>query len=128
MVLYGCETWPLKVREEHKLRVFENRVLRRIFGPKRDRVTGGWRKLHNEELHKLYSSLSIIRIIKSRWIRWVGHVAQMGEKRNMYRLLVGKPEGKRPLGRPRCRWVDNIQMDLIRDRIECCGLDWSGSR
>jgi hypothetical protein len=102
VVLYGCETWSLTIREEHKLRVFENRVLR-IFGPKRDGVTGGWRKLHNEELHNLYSSPSIIRIKKSKMMRWVGHVARMGEKRNMYRLLVGKPEGKRPLGRPRHR-------------------------
>jgi hypothetical protein len=113
VVLYVCETWSLALREEHKLRVFENRVLRRIFGPKRDRVTGGWRKLHNEELHNLYSSPSIIRIIKSRRMRWAGHVARMGEKRNMYRLVVGKPEGKRPLGRPRRRWIDNIKMDLL---------------
>jgi hypothetical protein len=90
--------------------VFENRVLRRIFGPKRYGLTGGWRKLHNEELHNLYSSPSIIRIIKSRRMRWAGHVGQMGEKRNEYRLLVGKPEGKRPLGRPRRRWRDNIKM------------------
>jgi hypothetical protein len=83
--------------------VFENRVLRRIFGPKRDEVTGEWRKLHNKELHDLYSSPSVIRIIKWRRMRWAGHVARMGEKRNAYRLLVGKPEGKRPLGRPRCR-------------------------
>jgi hypothetical protein len=88
-------------------------VLRRIFGPKRDGVTGGWRKLHNEELHNLYSSPSIIRIIKLRRMRWAGHVARMGEKRNMYRLLVGKPEGKKPLGRPRCRWIDNIKIDLL---------------
>jgi hypothetical protein len=93
--------WSLTVSEEHKRRVFENRVLRRIFGPKRDGVTRGWRKLRNEELHNLYSSSSIIRIIKSRRMRWVGHVARMGEKRNVYRLLIGKPEGKRPLGRPR---------------------------
>jgi hypothetical protein len=86
-------------------------VLRRIFGPKRDEVTGGWRKLHNEELHNLYSSPSIIRIMKSRRIRWAGHVARMGEK-NAYRIFVGKPEGKRPLGRPRRRWVDNIKMNL----------------
>jgi hypothetical protein len=92
--------------------VFENRVLSRIFGLKRDEVTGERRKLHNEELRDLYSSPSIIRIIKSRRMRWAGHVAQMGEKRNAYRLLVGKPEGKSPLGRPRCRWVDNIKMDL----------------
>jgi hypothetical protein len=82
-------------------------VLRRIFG-----VTGDWRKLHNEELHNLYSSLRTIRVIKSRRMRWAGHVAQMGEKRNAYRILVGKPEGKRPLGRPRCWCVDNIKMDL----------------
>jgi hypothetical protein len=99
VVLYGCETWSLTLREEHKLRVLENRVLRRIFWPKRDGVTEGWRKLYNEELHNLYSSLSMIRIIKSRTTRWAGHVARMGEKRNEYRLLVGKPEGKRPLGR-----------------------------
>jgi hypothetical protein len=87
--------------------------LRRIFGPKRDGVTGGWRKVHNEELHNLYSSPSIIRIIKSRGMRWAGHVARMGEKRNVYRLLVGKPEGKRPLGRRRRRWMHNIKMDLL---------------
>jgi hypothetical protein len=88
--------------------VFENRVLRRIFGPKRDEVTGGWRKLHNEELRGLYSSPSIIRIIKSRRMRWVGHVARMERNRN-----AGKPEGMRPLGRPRRRWVDNIKLDLL---------------
>jgi hypothetical protein len=93
--------------------VFENRVLRRIFGTKRDEVMRRWRKLHNEELHNLYSSPSIIRIIKSRRMRWPGHVARMGEKRNLYRLLVRKPEGKRPLGRPRRRWMDNIKMDLL---------------
>jgi hypothetical protein len=92
--------------------VFENRVLRRIFGPKRDEVTGEWRTLHNKKLHDLYSSPSIIRILKSRRMRCVGHVERMGEKRNAYRLLVGKPEGKSPLGRPRRRWVDNIRMDL----------------
>jgi hypothetical protein len=103
----------MTVREEHKLRVFENGVLRRIFRPKRDGVTGGWRKLYNEELQNLYSSPSIIRIIKARRMRWAGHVARMEEKRNVYRLLVGKPEGKRPLGRQRCRWIDNIKMDLL---------------
>jgi hypothetical protein len=99
VVLYGCETWSLKLREEHRLRVFENRVLKRIFGLKRDEVTVEWRKLHNEELRDLYSSPSISRIIKSRRMRWVGHVGRMGEKRIAYRLVVGKPEGRRPLGR-----------------------------
>jgi hypothetical protein len=89
-------------------------VLRRIFGPRRDEVMEEWRKLHNEELRDLCSSPSIIRIIKSRRMRWAGHVAQMGEKRNTYRLLVGKPEGGGPLGRPRRRWVDNIRIDLGR--------------
>jgi hypothetical protein len=90
-------------------------VLRRIFGPKRDEVTGEWRKLHNEELHDLYSSPSIIRIMKSsRSMRWAGHVARMGAKRNAYRLLVGKPEGMRPLGGPRRRWLDNIRMNLVK--------------
>jgi hypothetical protein len=112
VVLYVCETWSLTVRDEHRVRVFENRVLRRIFGSKKDKVTGGWRKLHNEELHDLYSSPSNIGIIKSRRTRWAGHVARMGEKRNTYRLLLGKPEEKRPEGRPRRRWVDNIGMDL----------------
>jgi hypothetical protein len=103
--------------------VFENRVLR-IFGPKRDQVTGGWRKLHNEELQNLSSLSSIIRIIKSRRMRWVGHVARMGERRNVYRLLVGKPEGKRPLGRPRCRWIDNINMDPLETGLSV--VDWIG--
>jgi len=92
--------------------VFENRVLRRIFGPKRDEVTGEWRKLHNEELSDLYSLSNILRVVKSKRLRWAGHVARMGEGRGMYRVLVGKPEGKRPLGRPRRRWEDNIKMDL----------------
>jgi hypothetical protein len=118
VVLYGCETWSLTSREEHRLRAFENRVLRRIFGAKRDEMTGGWRKLHNERLHSLYSSPSIIRIM----MRQAGHVARMGDKKNAYRILVGKPEGKRPLGRPRRRWVDNIKMDL-RD-IGWDGMDW----
>jgi hypothetical protein len=112
VALYGCESWFLTLREEHRLRVFENRVLRRIFRPKRDEVMGEWRKLHNKELRDLYSLPSIIRIIKTRRMRWAGHVAKIGEKRNAYRLLVGKLEGKRPLGRPRRRWVDNIRMDL----------------
>jgi PAS domain-containing protein len=102
----------LILKEEHRLRVFENRVLRRIFGYKRDEVTGEWRKLHNEELRELYSPPSIIRMIKSRRIIWAGHVARIGEKRNTYKLLVVKREGKRPLGRPRRTWMDNIRMDL----------------
>jgi hypothetical protein len=101
------------MREEHRLRVFENKVLKRIFGPKRDEVTGELRKLHNEELHDLYSAPSIIRIMKARRMRWAGHVARMREKRNAYRLLVGKLQGRRPLGRPRRRWLDNIRMDLV---------------
>ncbi|KAJ4427457.1 hypothetical protein ANN_25102 [Periplaneta americana] len=112
VLLYGCETWTLTLREEHRLRVFENKVLRKIFGAKRDEVTGEWRKLHNTELHALYSSPDIIRNLKSRRLRWAGHVARMGESRNAYRVLVGRPEGKRPLGRPRRRWEDNIKMDL----------------
>jgi hypothetical protein len=95
------------------LRMFENRVLRRIFGPKRDEMTGGWRKLHNDELHNLYSSASIIRMIKSRTMRWAGHIARMEAKRNAYRILVGNPEGKIPLGRPRLKWVDNIKMNAM---------------
>jgi hypothetical protein len=88
------------LREEHRLRVFENRVLRRIFGPKREE-DGSWIKLHNDELHSLYSSPNIVRVIKSRRMRWTGHVARMGDGRGVYRLLVGRPEGRRPLGRPR---------------------------
>ena len=110
------------MREEHKLRVFENRVLRRIFGPKRDGVTGEWRKLHNEELNDLYSSPNTARVIKSRRMRWAGHVARMEEGRVVTKVLVGKPEGKRPLGRPRRRWEDNIKMNL-QDLGRGCG-DW----
>jgi hypothetical protein len=126
VVLYGCETWSLTLREEHTLRVFENRVLRRIFGPKRDEVAGEWRKLHNEELHNLYSSPVIIRQVKSRRMRWAEHVARMGEERKVYRVLVGKPEGKRPLGRPRCRWEDGIRMDLREIGLGgvWIGFDW----
>jgi hypothetical protein len=99
VVLYGCETWFLTFREEHRLRVFENRVLRRIFGPKRDEVTGEWGKLHSEELHDLYSLPSISQVEEDA----MGVSCSTNEKRNTYRLLVGKPEGKRPLGRPRRR-------------------------
>jgi hypothetical protein len=123
VVLYGCETWSLTLREEHRLRVFENRVLR-IFGPKRDEVMEEWRKLHNKELRDLYSSPSIIRIIKSRRMGWAGHIARMGEKMNAYRLLVGKPEGKRPLGRPGRRWVDKIRLDL--GEVGWGDVDWIG--
>jgi hypothetical protein len=119
-----CETWSLTLREEHRLRVFENKVLRRIFGSKMDEETGGWRKLHSEELHNLYSLPSIIRIFKSSRMMWAGHVAHIGEKRNVYRLLVRNPEGKRPLGRRRHRLVDNIKMDLLE--IGWGGMDWIG--
>jgi len=98
--------------EERKLRVFENMVLRRIFGPRKDEVMGEWRRLHNEELNDLYSSPNIVRVIKSRRMRCAGHVARMGEERGVYRVLMGKPEGRRQVGRPRHRWVDNIRMDL----------------
>jgi hypothetical protein len=124
VVLYGCENWSLTLREEHRLRVFEDRVLRRIFGPKRDDVTGDWRKLHNEELYNLYSSRNIIRMIKSRRMRWEGHVARKGETRNAYRILVVKPDGKRPI-RQRRRWVDNIKMDLRGMGWD--GMVWTGS-
>jgi hypothetical protein len=122
VVLYGCETWSLTLREEHRLRVFENRVLRRIFGPKRDEVTAEWRKFHNEELHNFYSSPYIIRQVKSRRMRWAGHVARMGEERKVNKVLMGKPEGKRPLGRPRRRWENEIIMDLREIGLE--GVDW----
>jgi len=110
-VLYGCETLSLTLREERRLRVFENRVLRRIFGPKKDDVTGELRELHKEELNDLYS----------RRMRWAMHVARMGEIIVLYRVLVGIPEGKRPLGRRRRRWEDNIKMDL--QEVGCEGMD-----
>jgi len=105
--------------------VFENRVLKRIFGPKRDEVTGEWRKLHNEELNDLFSSPSVVRVIKSRRMRWAGPVARSvgGERRGLYRVLVGRLEGRRPLGRPRHRWEYNIKMDL--HEVDCGG--WNGS-
>jgi hypothetical protein len=120
----GVKQRSLAVREEYKLRVFENRVMRKIFGPMRDGVTRGWRKLHNEELHNLHSSPSIIRIIKSRRMRWAGHVARMGEKRNVYSLLVGKPEGRRPLGRPRHRCIEIIKIDFLEIGLNV--VDWIG--
>jgi len=104
--------------------VFENNVLRRIFGPRRDEVTGEWRRLHNEELNGLYSSPNILRVIKSRRMRWAGHVARMGEERGVYRALVGKSEGKRTLRRLRRRWVDNIRMDL--QEVGGGYMDWIG--
>jgi hypothetical protein len=110
-VLYGREAWSLTLREEHRLRVFENRVLTRIFGPKGDEATGEWRRLHNQELYALYSP-NIIRMIKSRRMRWSGYVARMGDRRGACRVLVGRPEGRRPLGRYKRRWEDNIDMDL----------------
>jgi hypothetical protein len=121
VVLYGCETSSLTLREEQRLMVFENRVLRRIFGPKRDETTGEWRRLHIEELNDLYSSPNIIRVIKSRRMRWAGNVARMGVKGGAYRILVGRPEGRRPLGRLRRRWEDNIKMDL---QEVGWGMDW----
>ena len=118
-VLYGCETRSLVLREELTWKVLENRVPRRIFGLKEE-VTREWRKLHNEELN-LISSSNIVRVIKSR-MRWTGHVARVGERRGVYRVLVGKPEGKRPLGRPSHRWEDNIWMNL--QEVGCGGMDW----
>jgi hypothetical protein len=100
------------LREDRRLRVFENRVLGRAFGPRRDEVTGEWRKLHNEELNDLYTLPNNVRGVKSRRMRWAEHVARMVEERGVHRVLVGKPEGKRPLGRPRRRWEDNIKTDL----------------
>jgi len=124
VVLYGCETWSLTLWDERKLRVFENMVLRRIFGPRKDEVMGEWRRLHNEELNDLYSSPNNVWVIKSRRMRWAGHVVRMGEERGVYRVLVGKPERRRPLGRPRRRWVDNIRTDL--QEVGCGYMDWIG--
>jgi len=104
------------------LRLFENMVLMRIFGPRREEVKGEWRRLHNEELIDFYSSPNIVRVIKSRRMRWAGHAARMDEERGVYRVLMGKPEERRPLGRPRCRWVDNIRMDL--QEVGCGYMDW----
>jgi hypothetical protein len=109
------------LRKEHRLRVFENRVLRKIFGPKRVE-DGSWRKLHNDKLHSLYSSPNIVRVIKSRRMRWAGHVARMGEGRDVFRVLVGRPEGWRPLGRPRRRREDDTKLDLRERGID--GANW----
>jgi len=111
------------LREERILRVSENMALR-IFGRRRDEVTGEWRRLHNEELNDLYSSPNILRVIKSRRMRWAGHVARMGEERGVYRVWVGKPEGKSALGRPRHSWVDNIRTEL--QEVGCGYMDWIG--
>jgi len=112
------------LRDERKLRVFENMVLRRIFGRWREEVTGELRRLHNEELNNLYHLPNIVRVIRSRRMKWAGHVARMGEERGVCRVLVGKPEGRRPLGRPRRRRVDNIRMDL--QEVGCGYMDWIG--
>jgi len=122
VVSYGCETWSVILREVRRLRLFVNRVLRRIFGPKRDEVRREWTKLNNEELNNLYCSPNIVRVIKSRIVRWAGHVARMGKRRGVYRVFVGKREGKRPLERPRRRWEGNIKMDL--HKVGCGGMDW----
>jgi hypothetical protein len=121
VVLYGCETWSLTLREEHRLRVFESRVLRRIFEPRR-KEEGTWRKLHNDELHSLYSSPNIVKVIKSRRMRWAGYVACMGEGRVVYRVWVGRSGGKKPLGRSRRRLEDNIKMNLTEIGID--GANW----
>ena len=118
VILYGCETWTLTLREEKRLRVFENKVLRKIFGPKRDEETGEWRRLHNTELKDLYGKPDIIRTIKSRRLRWAGHVARMGDERGVRRIL----EGKRPVGRLRMKWENNINHDLRE--VDYTGDDW----
>jgi hypothetical protein len=119
LVFYGCETWYIILNKEHGMRVFENRVLR-IFGPKRNEAVRGWKKLCNEELHSMYSSPNVIRMIKSRRMRWAGHVTHMKEKRNAYSDFLIKPDGKRAMGRSRCRWENNIKMDTM---IGWYGLD-----
>jgi hypothetical protein len=119
----GHDSWSLTLREERRLRVLENMVLRRIFGSKWDEATWEWRRLHNEELSDLYLSPNIIRVIKSSRMRWAGHVARMGEGRGAYRILVGRPEGRRPLGRPRRRWEDYIKTEL-QEVGWGGGMDW----
>ena len=127
VVSYGCETWSLTLREKRKLKVFENTVLRRIFGPRRDEVTGEWRRLYNEELTDLYSSPNIVRVIKSIRTRWAGHVARMGEEREVYRVLLGKPEGGDHWGDV---GIDGwIILGWISRRWDVGnGLDWAGPR
>ena len=127
VVLYGCETWSVTLRKERRLSVFENRVLRRVFGPKRDEVTGEWRKLHIEILGNLFSLPNIVRVVKSRIMLWTGHVARMGQGRGVYRVLVGKPEGTKPLGTPRRRWEDNIYDGSSGSGRRLWGLDGVGS-
>jgi hypothetical protein len=127
VVLYGCEAWSLTLRKEHRLRVFDNRVLRWIFGSQRDEVRGEWRRLHNEKLNDLYSSPNIIRVIKSRRMRVAGHIARVGEGRGAFRIFVRRTEGRRPLGRPRRGWEDNIKMDLQEVGWGGHGLDRYGS-
>jgi hypothetical protein len=122
VVLCGCETWCVTLRDEHILRVLENRLLRRIFGPNRAEVMGEWRKVHNGELHNLYSSPDIIRQMKSRTTRWVRHVARVGEEKKVNNVLVGKPKGKRPLGRLRYTWEGGIKLDLREISWE--GVEW----
>ena len=122
-VLYGCDTWSPTVSEKYRLEVFQNRVLRKVFGPMRDKVTGEWGRWHNQTLYYLYSSN--FWVIKSRRMRWAGHVADVGKRRGAYRILVRRPEGRRPLGRPRLRWWD-IKMDL-QEVVWGHWLNWSGS-
>ena len=122
VVLHGCETWSLTLREESRMRVFENMILRNIFGPKSIEVREEWRRLHNEQPYVLYSSANIIRVIRSRRLRWAGRVARMGARRGAYEVLVGKLEGRTPLGKPKRRCENNIKMDL-RD-VGWGGMDW----
>ena len=122
VVLYRCETWSLTMSEKNRLRAFEKRVLRKISGPKKDKVTGEWRRLYNKKLYTLYCSPNNIWVIKSRRMRWVGHVTCMKGRSGAYRVLVGRPRDKRPLGRPRHKWEDNIKKDL--HEVEWGGMDW----
>jgi hypothetical protein len=126
VVLYGCETWSLTLWEECRKRVLVNRVLRRIFGPKRDEVTGEWRKVHNEGLNDLYCLSSIFRVVKARRMRWAGHVALKGKREGLYKFLVETPEGKGPLGRQRHRWEDNIKLGLHEVGCRAYELDRAG--